>query len=156
MNEKHDPMFFKKYMCIKENNVQNSVYLFFISSSSCLFSIQKSNYFCFWSAVCFSTCDFSRIAFTVSNLFAYAASVGRFLIKFLKWTFFWSRAEISSILDFQQSSFCFLNFSLGFLARSRVYCWCDPLTLLIRLKLLSIGMVWNYGWLTCTWFTTIC
>ena len=84
MNEKHDPMFFKKYMCIKENNVQNSVYLFFISSSSCLFSIQKSNYFCFLSAVCFSTCDFSRIAFTVSNLFAYAASVGRFLIKFLK------------------------------------------------------------------------
>ena len=32
MNEKHDPMFFKKYMSIKQNNVQNSVYfLFFIS-----------------------------------------------------------------------------------------------------------------------------
>ena len=48
-----------------------------------MFKIVYTFYFLF-PAICFSTCDFSRIAFTVSNLFAYAASVGRFLIKFLK------------------------------------------------------------------------
>ena len=62
---------------------------------------------------------FLRVVVVVSNLFAFATypslslPVCRSLIKFSKWTFFWSRPEISSIIGFKRSSlFSYFLFTL--------------------------------------------